>query len=227
MHHLKLALIALLAVTPISNAQSKHPMTFEDMMAMKRLGETAVSPDGKWLAYSVTTVDLAKNTKTPELWIQAIAGGDPHKLEVAQPGDSGPQFSSDGKRILFLSSRTGSQQIWLADFYPATGAAGNPVQLTHNSVEPDNARWSPDSQIHRLHRRRLPRLPGHHPRRHEDRRSMQCRSRQGRRRKQGESAALHPPPLPPLEPLHRRQALPPLPRFGRERLAAEASQCAT
>ena len=39
-------------------AQSKRPMTFEDMMAMKRLGETAVSPDGKWLAYSVTTVDL-------------------------------------------------------------------------------------------------------------------------------------------------------------------------
>ncbi len=48
-------------------------MTFEDMMKMKRLGETAVSPDGKWLAYSVTTVDLEQNTKTPELWLQAIA----------------------------------------------------------------------------------------------------------------------------------------------------------
>ncbi len=38
-------------------AQPKRPMTFEDMMKMKRLGETAVSPDGKWLAYSVTTVE--------------------------------------------------------------------------------------------------------------------------------------------------------------------------
>ena len=37
---------------------AKRPMTFEDMMQMKRLGETAVSPDGKWLAYSVTTVNL-------------------------------------------------------------------------------------------------------------------------------------------------------------------------
>ena len=43
-------------------------------MQMKRLGETAVSPDGKWLAYSVTTVDLDQNTKTTELWVQAIAG---------------------------------------------------------------------------------------------------------------------------------------------------------
>ena len=64
-------------------------MTFEDLMQMKRLGDTAVSPDGKWLAYSVTTVDLAQNTKTAELWLQAIAGGEPMKLAVGQAGDSG------------------------------------------------------------------------------------------------------------------------------------------
>src|SRR5580658_5270988 len=62
----------------------KRPMTFEDMMAMKRLGETAVSPDGKWLAYSVTTVNLAQNSKTTELWLQAIAGGDPFKIAGAE-----------------------------------------------------------------------------------------------------------------------------------------------
>ena len=64
-------------------------MTFEDMMAMKRLGETAVSPDGKWLAYSVTSVNLDQNTKTTEWWIQKIEGGEPFKLAAAQPGDSG------------------------------------------------------------------------------------------------------------------------------------------
>ena len=72
-----------------TQAQTKRPMTFEDMMHMKRLGGTAVSPDGKWLGYSVTTVDLEKNTKTPELWVQAIAGGEPVKVAVAQPGDDG------------------------------------------------------------------------------------------------------------------------------------------
>ena len=80
-------------------------MTFEDMMQMKRLGDTAVSPDGKWLAYSVTTVDLAKNTKTMELWLQKISGGEPIKLAVGQPGDGGIQFAPDGKHILFLSGR--------------------------------------------------------------------------------------------------------------------------
>src|SRR3984957_12689754 len=71
--------------------QPKRPMTFEDLMQMKRIGDTAVSPDGKWLAYSVTTVDLAQNTKTAELWLQAIAGGGPDepapmKLTVGRGG---------------------------------------------------------------------------------------------------------------------------------------------
>ena len=145
----------------VLSAAGKRPMTFEDMMAMKRLGETAVSPDGKWLAYAATTVNLGQNTKTSELWLQKIApstgsGGDPIRLAAAKPGDSGIQFSPDGKRILFLSSRSGSQQIWLASFDSATGATGNPYdaapadgpfQLTHNTVEPDNARWSPDGRF--------------------------------------------------------------------------------
>ena len=123
---------------------AKRPMTFEDMMHMKRLGETAVSPDGKWLAFSVTTVDLAQNTKTAELWLQAIAGGDPKKIAVAQSGDNGPQFSPDGHSVLLLSGRESGQQIWLADFDPATGATANPKKLTAISTEAGNARWSSD-----------------------------------------------------------------------------------
>ncbi len=84
--------LLLLSATFATAQQPKRPMTFEDMMHMKRLGSTAVSPDGKWLGYSVTTVDLAQNTKTAELWLQPIAGGDPIKLAVAQPGDDGLQF---------------------------------------------------------------------------------------------------------------------------------------
>jgi len=132
------------ATDPSRGGESKRPMTFEDLMKMKRLGETAVSPDGKWLAYSVTTVDLEQNTKTAELWIQAIAGGEPQPLAVAKPGDSGVQFSADGKHILFLSSREGGQQVWLADFDPTTGAASNAKKLTNISTEANNARWSPD-----------------------------------------------------------------------------------
>ena len=131
--------------TGLGRGHDKRPMTFEDMMQMKRLGETAVSPDGKWLAYSVTTVDLNQNTKRAELWLQAIGGGEPFKFAAAQPGDSGPQFAPDNRHILFLSSREGGHQVWLADFDTSTGATSNPKKLTNISTEADAAIWSPDS----------------------------------------------------------------------------------
>jgi dipeptidyl aminopeptidase/acylaminoacyl peptidase len=130
----------------VRGVETKRPITFEDMMHMKRLGSTAVSPEGKWLGYSATTVDLDQNTKTAELWLQAIAGGDPVKLAVAQPNDSGLEFAPDGHSILFLSSRENGQQVWLADFDSATGAASNPRKLTTLSTGADNAKWSPDSK---------------------------------------------------------------------------------
>ena len=151
-------LVALLLVASLASAQTapvpgspatgKRPMTFEDLMAMKRLGDTAVSPDGKWLGYSVTTVNLDANTKTAQLFIQPIdAGNAAQPTAIAQPGDSGLQFSHDGKRVLFLSGREGGQQLWLADFDPATGAVSNQKKLTHIATEADNAKWSPDGRF--------------------------------------------------------------------------------
>src|SRR3954447_1582352 len=148
--HFSVLLLLLAALSGFGqaapSAEAKRPMTFEDMMQMKRLGETAVSPDGKWLAYSVTTVDLDKNTKTPELWLQQISGGDPIKIAVTQPGDGGPQFAPDGKRVLFTSSRDGSQQIWLADFDSATGATTKAKKLTSIGTEAGNDKWPPDGK---------------------------------------------------------------------------------
>jgi dipeptidyl aminopeptidase/acylaminoacyl peptidase len=141
-----LFLFSALTFLPNCPAQTKRPMTFEDMMKMKRLGDTAVSTDGKWLAYSVTSVDLDQNTRTAELWVQAIAGGEPQKLAVGQPGDGGIDFAPDGHSVLFLSGRNDGTQIWLADFDPATGTTSNAKKLTAIATEADGAKWSPDGK---------------------------------------------------------------------------------
>jgi dipeptidyl aminopeptidase/acylaminoacyl peptidase len=128
-------------------AAAKRPMTFEDMMHMRRLGATAVTKDGKWLAYEVTTVDLAQNTKATELWLQEIgATNSPLKMAVAQPGDSGAQFAPAGNSVLFLSGREGGQQVWIADFDPATGATSHARRMTNIATGADNAIWSPDGR---------------------------------------------------------------------------------
>ncbi|HEX4286057.1 MAG TPA: S9 family peptidase [Terracidiphilus sp.] len=162
-------LLAILLIASFAGAQigptrnAKRPMTFDDMMAMKRLGDTAVSPDGKWLVYSVTTANLDQNTKTAELWLQAIAGGEPSKIASTQPGDSGLQFSADGRSVLFLSGRENGQQIWIADFDPATGATGNAKRLTSMATEADNAKASPDGKFIVFTSAVYPDCPAIHP----------------------------------------------------------------
>ncbi len=74
MRRLLLSLLVLAFTLP-AIAQAKHPFTFEDMMKLKRVGDPQVSPDGKWVIFSVVDVDLEANTKTPHIWIVPTAGG--------------------------------------------------------------------------------------------------------------------------------------------------------
>jgi len=129
-----------------SGTTAKRPMTFDDLMKMRRLGDIDVSRDGKWVLFSATDVDLAKNTKTSHLWIVPVAGGEEKALTASLAGESRGRFSPDGKQISFLTAREGGQQIWLASFDTARGTMGEPRQLTHISSEADNAMWSPDGK---------------------------------------------------------------------------------
>jgi dipeptidyl aminopeptidase/acylaminoacyl peptidase len=129
-----------------SGTAAKRPMTFDDLMKMRRLGDIDVARDGKWVLFSATDVDLAKNTKTSHLWIVPVAGGEEKALTASLAGESRGRFSPDGKQISFLTARDGGQQIWLAPFDTATGTMGEPRQLTHISTEADNATWSPDGK---------------------------------------------------------------------------------
>ena len=74
MCRLLLSFLLLLLALP-AFPQAKHPFTFEDMMKLKRVGEPQVSPDGKWVIFSVVDVDLNANTKTPHIWIVPTVGG--------------------------------------------------------------------------------------------------------------------------------------------------------
>jgi dipeptidyl aminopeptidase/acylaminoacyl peptidase len=137
--------ILTLAAIP-TRGQARRPMTFEDMMKMRRLGDIDLSRDGKWVLFSATDVDLEKNTRTSHLWIIPAAGGKETALTDSLAGESRGRFSPDGKQILFLSPRDGGQQIYLADFDGSTGTIGEAHKLTTINAEADGATWSPDGQ---------------------------------------------------------------------------------
>ena len=118
----------------------KHPMTFDDMMKLHRVSDTQISPDGKWVAYSVATPDMEANRNAGNLWMVSTEGGAP--IQLTQSGhDSSPAWSPDGKMLAFLSSRAGESQVYVL---PLDG--GEPHAWTHLSTGADNVRWSPDGK---------------------------------------------------------------------------------
>ncbi len=130
----------LAAQTPAS----RRPMQFEDLMRMRRLGDIDLSPDGKWVLFTVTDVDLEGNTRTPHLWIVPVKGGEEKPITASQAGESDGRFSPDGKQVLFLSARIGAPQIYLASFDTASGNIGPAEALSHLSTGAGGALWSPD-----------------------------------------------------------------------------------
>ena len=138
-------LLAFLFLSAFCFAQ-KRPFTFEDMMALKRIGDPAVSPDGKWVAFSAVDVNLQQNTRIPHLWVVPAAGGAARQLSNEAAGEDRPRWSPDSRQIAFLSSKDGTPQIWLADFDPASQALSNERRITEISTGADGELWSPDGK---------------------------------------------------------------------------------
>jgi dipeptidyl aminopeptidase/acylaminoacyl peptidase len=87
-------------------------LTADDMIAMQRVAEPAVSPDGKWVAYSVSDVDLAKNGRTTDVWLSSVDGSATRRMTTSPAADVSPAWSPDGQTLYFLSTRSGSAQVW-------------------------------------------------------------------------------------------------------------------
>ena len=134
----RILVAATLAMMPA--AAQKAPFTAEAMMKLKRISDLSVAPDGSAVVYTVGEVDLEKNAIDRQVWISPLAGGSARKV-TSEGRNWGARFSPDSKRIAFLSTRSGSAQVWMMD---ALGE--NPRQVTRLSTEADGVIWSGDGR---------------------------------------------------------------------------------
>jgi dipeptidyl aminopeptidase/acylaminoacyl peptidase len=116
----------------------KRAIQFDDMIAMHRVSDPQISPDGKWIAYVVSTPDVEANHSVSNIWIVPATGGDERQLTRGE-SDNRPRWSPDGQRIAFISSRDGTAQVYAISFN-----GGEAAQLTSLSTGADNEVWSPN-----------------------------------------------------------------------------------
>jgi WD40 repeat protein len=77
----------------------QHPIVFDDMAAMRSIGAPVVSPDGKWVAYDASTIDLPANYRRSAIYLVPSNGGDSRRITDGVKQDEGPAWSPDGKTI--------------------------------------------------------------------------------------------------------------------------------
>jgi len=134
--------VLMLVLFSAATAAAAAPFTAADMMKLKRLADPQVSPDGRWVLYGQTDVDLEANARDADLWIAPMAGGEPRRLTTHPKSDSRGRFSPDGRRIAFVSTREGGGQVYVMDL-----AGGEPRKVTSLPTEAGGVLWIDDKTV--------------------------------------------------------------------------------
>jgi dipeptidyl aminopeptidase/acylaminoacyl peptidase len=110
------ALVVAQEPTQDESAPSLRSLQIDDTFKIKAVRSPSLSPDGKRLAYTVTTRDFDENSSKTRIWMMATKGGDPIPMTAEAVSSRAPTFSRDGKRLYFVSARNeGKSQIWFLD----------------------------------------------------------------------------------------------------------------
>jgi len=140
-----LTLLAVLITTTILPAQSaRRPLKLDDLARLRDVRDPQISPDGQWIAYVVSTVEVKDDKSVTHIWMVGYDGKSDRQLTFSQDSESSPRWSPDGKFLAFTSSRPGKakgNQVWLLD-----RSGGEAYQLTELKGRLQTFEWSPDSK---------------------------------------------------------------------------------
>jgi len=123
---------------------ARHPMRLDDLTRFRNVNDPQISPDGKFVAYVVGTVDAKEDKSNSHIWMVGIDGSNDRQITFSSESENSPRWSPDGKYLSFASSRPGKargNQVWLLD-----RAGGEAFQLTELKGRLQGYEWSPDAK---------------------------------------------------------------------------------
>jgi dipeptidyl aminopeptidase/acylaminoacyl peptidase len=144
---LMLALALLAAAVAGGQAQTAgRPITLDDHSKLVAVGDPQRSPDGVWVAYTVTTIDAEKDKRNTDVWMIKWDGSEQLQLTSSPDSESSPRWSPDNKYLAFVASRGTEEekkrggQIWLLN-----RAGGEAQKVSDFKGGVSDIQWSPDS----------------------------------------------------------------------------------
>jgi len=130
------------AAAPAPSPVAKRPLRATDIFRVRDVRDPQISPDGKWVAYTVTIADSARDKNDTDVWMASWDGKENLRITSTKESESQPRWSPDGRYLSFVSSRDGGKggQIWLLD-----RRGGEATRLTEIKGGVSGYEWSPDA----------------------------------------------------------------------------------
>src|SRR5438477_11973242 len=119
----------------------KRAINIDDYLVLKSVGNPQLSPDGKWVAYTVTEQSLKDNRGITRIWLAEVATGSTRQLTAGPGSDRQPRWSPDGRTLAFVSTRENGAQLWVL---PVGGGGGEARRGTSLPDGVSGARWPPE-----------------------------------------------------------------------------------
>ncbi|MDH4241178.1 MAG: S9 family peptidase [Phycisphaerae bacterium] len=128
--------VAVFAAEP---AGQNHPFSVQDMLAMDRISDPQISPDGGWIVFVLRKTDLEANRGRTDLWLIGVDGNGLRRLTSHPENDFNPRWAPDGRLIWFISTRSESSQVWRirVDGGEAEQVTNGPLDVANLLVSPD------------------------------------------------------------------------------------------
>ncbi|RAJ95883.1 dipeptidyl aminopeptidase/acylaminoacyl peptidase [Larkinella arboricola] len=129
--------------TVLAQLPAKRPMQPSDILRLQNIADPQVSPDGAWVAYTLSSVDKEKDKRNTDLWMISWDGKESVQLTSGPESESSPRWSPDGRYLSFVATRNGDKdsQLWLLD-----RRGGEGKKITELKGELEEYEWAPNGK---------------------------------------------------------------------------------
>src|SRR4051812_17038927 len=133
---------AVAAQAPTTPA-ARRPIRTTDLYRLKNVNDPQLSPDGAWVAYTVSSIDSSADKTDTDVWMVSWDGSQTIRLTWTPESESSPRWSPDGRYLAFISGRQEGKggQVWILD-----RRGGEAQRITQIKGGVDAYAWSPDSR---------------------------------------------------------------------------------